>query len=358
MTIRLFRLSKVPPSAGPRSAAWALDESAVDEPAFDERTLVLVQRSASIGQRLRSGASILVGWACFFCTLPVTYGSEPEVEIQATQFESSRDACGLLAEAPRLDEGQLAAAGIRKLAGRHLTLYTDVANDAEVIGLTAAFDAAVPHWCRYFEIDPDKTADWRLTGYLIERKEPFRALGLLPADLPPFLHGYQRGDQLWLYEQPTAYYRRHLLLHEGTHAFMKQYFGGAGPPWYMEGVAELLATHTLQDGNLTLGVFPADKRTTPGWGRIKIVKDALAAGNGMTLTRIMQYDARAHLKNEPYGWCWAACAFLDAHPRTRAAFRARREHAAPAHAGHAEPGIADAPGGLIQPARCNLVAPG
>ena len=36
---------------------------------------------------------------------------------------------------------------------------------------------------------------------------------------------------------------------------------------------------------------------------------------------IMQYDARAHLKVEAYGWCWAATAFLDQHPLTQAAFR-------------------------------------
>ena len=47
------------------------------------------------------------------------------------------------------------------------------------------------------------------------------------------------GAELWLHDQPTAYYRRHLLLHEGTHVFMASFLGGCGPGWYMEGTAEL-----------------------------------------------------------------------------------------------------------------------
>ncbi len=94
-----------------------------------------------------------------------------------------------------------------------------------------------------------RAADWRIRGCLMREKRPFAACGLLPAGLPPFRHGFSRGRQLWLNEQPTAYYRRHLLLHEGTHAFMDAMFGGCGPPWYMEGMAELLATHSYRDGD-------------------------------------------------------------------------------------------------------------
>lgn len=223
---------------------------------------------------------------------------------------------------------RLAAAGIRVLTGRHLILYTDVAADPAVDELPGVFDAAVPQWCEYFGIPPDQVGGWRMSGCLMRQSARFSGVGLLPADLPPFLHGYQRGDQLWWNEQPTEYYRRHLLLHEGTHAFMKRWLGGAGPPWYMEGTAELLGTHRWQHGQLELGVFPATKEDTPGWGRIKIVRDELAAGRGMLLTRIMGYDQRAHLRNEPYGWCWAATAFLDRHPATQAAFRELRNQVA------------------------------
>jgi hypothetical protein len=114
------------------------------------------------------------------------------------------------------------------------------------------------------------------------------------------------------------------VLHEGTHAFMDLVLGELGPAWYAEGTAELMGTHCWQDGRLTLRYMPPDKTATPGWGRIKIVKDEVAAGRGMMPTNILQYGPQAHLRNEPYGWCWAFAAFLDAHPKYQQAFRTLR----------------------------------
>ena len=227
---------------------------------------------------------------------------------------------------PAVDAAQIAAAGIHQVAGRHLLLYTDVPATAEVDELPRVFDAAVPPWCDYFQIAPAALADWKVIGCVMQDKERFRKAGLLPADLPEFPHGYSRGSQVWLYEQPSGYYRRHLLLHEGTHCFMNQWLGGAGPPWYMEGIAELLATHRWKDGRLTFDILPQTKEEVPYWGRIKLIKDETAAGRGMTLEQIMQYDARAHRRNEPYAWCWAATAFFSRHPQTRTAFRELKEH--------------------------------
>jgi hypothetical protein len=158
----------------------------------------------------------------------------------------------------------------------------------------------------------------------MDRKETFAATGLLPDDLPPFLHGFHRGREVWLYEQPSDYYRRHLLLHEGTHGFMHAVVGGGGPPWYMEGTAELLGTHRWRDGVLTLGYFPRSREETPMWGRIKIVQDDFAGGRGMTLPTVFEMGPQAHLQTGPYGWSWGAAAFLDGHPKTQAAFRALR----------------------------------
>jgi hypothetical protein len=224
----------------------------------------------------------------------------------------------------RIDDSQAAAAGIRKLAGKHLALYTDVLPGPEIDDLTAAFDAAVPLWCQYFEIPAERAADWRLTGFLMQEKNRFVGAGMLPADLPPFPNGYQRGKCLWVYNQAEGYYRRHLLLHEGTHAFMDHFLGALGPPWYAEGMAELLGTHRWQDGQLTLGYVPKDKTETPGWGRVKIIKDEAAAGRGLMPAAIMDYGPTAHRRNEPYGWCWGLATFLDAHPRCQAAFRQLR----------------------------------
>lgn len=230
--------------------------------------------------------------------------------------------------APEVDDERAAAHGIRKLESRHFTLYTDLpAAAGDVADLPRVFDLAVPQWCEYFEVDPQRAADWRMVGFLMQDKSRFERAGLLPADLPEFLHGFQRGAQLWLYEQPSAYYRRHLLLHEGTHGFMNWSLGGCGPPWYMEGVAELLATHHWEDGRLALNHFPESKEATPHWGRIKVVKDDTQAGQAKSLATIMHYDVRAHLQLEPYAWCWAAAAFFDGHPQYGPTFREFRRHA-------------------------------
>ncbi|MCA9185141.1 MAG: hypothetical protein KDA99_05955, partial [Planctomycetales bacterium] len=163
-------------------------------------------------------------------------------------------------------------------------------------------------------------------GYIMKAPDRFQRAGLLPADLPQFLHGYQRNNEFWMYEQEYDYYRRHLMLHEATHGFMNAVLGGAGPPCSMEGMAEHLGTHSWQDGKLTLAVFPTDRRDVPGWGRVKLIKDEFAAGRGMMLRDIMLFDNRSHLQLPPYAWSWAAVTFLDSHPEYRMRFRSMQTH--------------------------------
>ena len=57
---------------------------------------------------------------------------------------------------------------------------------------------------------------------------------------------------------------------------MNTVMGGCGPPWYMEGMAEYLATHRWHDGRLTLGYMPPNRDEVPQWGRIRIIQDAVA----------------------------------------------------------------------------------
>jgi hypothetical protein len=225
-----------------------------------------------------------------------------------------------LRPAPVLVENRLEAAGIRKLEGKHLVLYTDLPESAEVDALCDVFDQALPQWVEYFQIDAKRVADWRPQGYLIKDRQRFESIGVM-TDVPPFLNGYSRDLELWLYEQPTDYYRRHLLLHEGTHAFMNAHVGGSGPPWYSEAMAELLATHQVDQGRVALNHFPAARDELSQWGRIKIVRDAFQSRRGLFLSQIFAYPNHSFLKNEPYGWCWAAAAFLDGHPRYRDRFR-------------------------------------
>jgi hypothetical protein len=151
-------------------------------------------------------------------------------------------------------------------------------------------------------------------------KERFQQAGLFPDNLPPFPHGYSRDDELWLYDQPSDYYRRHLLLHEGTHGFMYTRLNAAAPPWYIEGIAELLGTHRWAEGKLTLNYFPQHRDEVPQWGRIRIVQDDFKANRAMFLKGVFDMDSRSHMKTDAYGWCWAAAAFLEGHPRYRERF--------------------------------------
>ena len=228
---------------------------------------------------------------------------------------------------PPIDPMQLEAAGIRRVAGKHLTLYTDLPRQPAIDELPRVFDLAVPQWCEFFAVEGQRVADWHMTAYLIGDKNLFRRVRVLRAGLPPFLNGYQMGFEIWCYKQPSDYYRRHLLLHEGTHGFMNHWLGGAGPPWYMEGSAELLATHSWLDGSLTLKAFPRDRRESSHWGRIKAIKDELLADRGMSLQEIMRYTDRDHMTVEPYAWCWAASAFFEQHPLTRTSFAGLRNEA-------------------------------
>ncbi len=221
---------------------------------------------------------------------------------------------------PQHDDASLERAGFRKIAGERLNVYTDLPR-GDVDDYPRLFALAIAFWKEYFDLPDDKLRDWRMTVYVIKDRQLARRQGLIPADLPAFAHGYQRGFEMWVYDQPSDYYRRHLLLHEGTHGVMNTLLGGAGPPWYMEGVAELLATHHWDGEKLTMRFNPRDKELVPYWGRVKIVRDDFAANRGMTLSDVMNYDNRAHQDVAAYAWCWAACMFLDSHPQTQAAFR-------------------------------------
>jgi len=241
----------------------------------------------------------------------------------ADLMEVPDSAAKWIPDLPRLkvDDARAAAAGIRKLSGKRLALYTDLPSDAEVDVLPEAFDQAFPQWCAYFGKNPADYADWRMTGFVIKDRQKFESLGLLPAELPPFENGYCRNYDLWLYEQPSAYYRRHLLLHEGTHGFMNSLLGGCGPPWYMEATAELLSTHRWRDGRLELNFVPAHRDDVSMWGRIKIIEDAYAARRAKSLKSVVDRPRSGQWETEMYAWCWAAATFLDRHPRYQARFR-------------------------------------
>ncbi len=216
---------------------------------------------------------------------------------------------------------RLKNAGLRTIESQHLLLVTDLPPSPAVDSLPAAFDKAVPLWAEYFGVGDKALSQWRMTGYLMKDAKPFRAAALFPDELPGFKNGYTLGAEFWVYDQKSDYYRRHLLLHEGVHGFMFNIYGTCGPPWYMEGMAELLGTHKFEGDRLVLPYFPKNKEEVPLLGRIRIVKDEIAAHKAMRLEHILQYSSQAHLQSSaPYGWSWAATMFLENHPRYRDRF--------------------------------------
>jgi hypothetical protein len=222
---------------------------------------------------------------------------------------------------PVVDDALCERRGIRRIESELLTLYTDLASSPAIDELPKVFNLAVPQWAAYFHVEAPRWKAWKMVGVLAADKSRFAGTGLWPDDLPPFPNGYMRDRQFWLYDQPSDYYRRELFLHEGTHGFMWSFLGSFGPPWYAEGMAELLGTHAWSDGKLTLGVVPPSKEASPMWGRVKILKDGWSRGTGLTLGEVMHLPPTAHLKTEAYGWCWGTAVFFDHDPKYQKVFR-------------------------------------
>ena len=215
-------------------------------------------------------------------------------------------------------------AGIRLIRGKHLLLFTDLPPNKEVDRLPFVFDRAVPQWAKAFDIAKNDFEKWQMVGCLMNDRERFRRIGLCPDAIQAFRNGFSQEKMLWIFDQKSDYYRRHLLLHEGVHGFMSTFFQTISPPWHAEGMAELLATHCWDESSesrLEVGYFPLEKKHVPMLGRIRIVRNEVNQGRTRNIKQILAYGAEAHSKNVPYGWCWALAAFLDGHPKYQGRFR-------------------------------------
>lgn len=222
-----------------------------------------------------------------------------------------------------IDEQLVLDAGIRKISSQHLDLYTDVREPEKVDELVSVFDDAVDQWCNYFKIEPEKAKNWKLRAFLIaDENDPsrFKRAGLMPDDLPNFKAGFQRRHHLWFYLQPGNYYTRHLLIHEGTHAFMLWFLRGYGSPWFGEGMAELFGVHRWSDQKLQLQYRLRDRSEAEYWGRVKRIKDERDAGKAMTLSDVLNIPPTAFLDVRYYAWSWAGCEFFSKHEKTKLEF--------------------------------------
>lgn len=223
-------------------------------------------------------------------------------------------------------------AGLRVLEGDHLTLVTDrPPRDGDGVGnLPEIFDAAFDSWCKHYGIDPAACRDWRALGCLIVDRERFRSAGLLPDAVPEFANGFCDRDRFWMADQSNPDYRRHLLLHEGVHAFTLTLRSLATPPWYTEGIAEFLATHRLRPAGAVgpgAGAFeptpmPQRAADVEQLGRIETLRAARAAGTPPTLREVFDTPAAVHHDLRSYAASWAAVAMLALHPAHAKTFAA------------------------------------
>lgn len=266
----------------------------------------LIERTVSVvGGSLNKTIAFKVRW--FRCVIAIA--------ILATLTETC------LAQDDRIDVERIVASGLDIQYGNHVTVITDARDRSDVAEFTHVFDLAVEQWCDYFAIDPQRTRDWKLVACVIVDKERFVTAGLIPNDLPSFPAGFQLDDRIWFYVQPGDYYTRHLLLHEGTHAFMQNFLGGYGPPWYSEGMAELLAVHVWRDGILKIKHPVQTTEEVPWWGRVKLVRNDRDSGRGLALGEVIAVPNAAFQQVNSYGWAWMACDFLDRHPLLQKSFR-------------------------------------
>jgi len=191
-----------------------------------------------------------------------------------------------------------------------------------------------------------------------------------------FNHGLQRGYRFWMRHQNDDYYERHLLLHEFAHCFthsdqqhtrtkgVRPRFSGAGPAgaahqrglaplvrlpeWFLEGSAEVFATHRLTAHGREKGVnslLPAtgspgavhQRDLTPlwefavipdgwdgfdGWGRVSeitrhagpAVADDLLRRSIPLLADVQNPSSSLRQDDGRYAFWWALCTLLRHHP--------------------------------------------
>ena len=216
-------------------------------------------------------------------------------------------------------------AGLRVLEGDHVVLATDrpVREGDGVDDLPRIFDEAWDAWCGHFAIDPAAHREWRAFGCLVVDRERFRAAGLLSETIPDFANGFCNRHRFWMADQSNPAYRRHLLLHEGAHAFTLTLRSLDTPPWYTEGIAECLATHRLDgEGGFVPTPLPLRASDVEQLGRIEKIRALRASAACPGLDAVFETPGTNHRDLSAYASSWAAVAMLSQHPRHSTAFTA------------------------------------
>lgn len=231
---------------------------------------------------------------------------------------------GLVALAPVAS----AAEGLVRREGRFLRLTTDLASADEVQRLVESFDVAVPQWIRFWNLDDQAFSGFQVDACVMRDVEAFDQAGLIPSQVPDFNFGYALGNRIWVKAQQSEYYTRHLVLHEGVHALMFAAYGGAGPTWFQEGTAELLALHRGDASSLQINQIPSQRDDVPYWGRFKLMGQLRGESKIPTLQTVMRYQPDLSGDVGTYSWSWAAVMLLQAYPEYRQALLAAAQNGA------------------------------
>lgn len=219
------------------------------------------------------------------------------------------------------DESVLKQHGIIRLNSERLILYTDLpaVEAAPLLPLADQFLRIVNEFLG--PPAPTLVSDSRpIVAYLMADQEKFESLHLLPERIPPFHPGWHLARAVWMKSQKQPYYQRHLLFHELSHAALNTRVPRGLPPWFEEGVAELLATHRLKNDTIEWAGIPNSLDEFDGWGRIKEVREALKQAPVPTLEEIGNWSGEKYITLESYAWSWAICFFLAKHPQHSADF--------------------------------------
>lgn len=204
--------------------------------------------------------------------------------------------------------------GLYELVTPHLTLVTDIPIDNELLSWPGLLEQSIEQWQHYFGFDAKRMEGLQVSALLVGDRVRLTELGLLDG-VPGFDEGYQFGDQIFVREQTTVYYRRLLFLHEATHWIMWKLYGGGGSPWFMEGMADMQGTHLLKNGVLKLGVMPSSREQVAGWGRLRLIDEMLKRRVAPKLSEILAYGNDRTDHEIRYSWSWAACFFFTHHPK-------------------------------------------
>ncbi|MEM9646163.1 MAG: hypothetical protein AAF989_14330 [Planctomycetota bacterium] len=207
--------------------------------------------------------------------------------------------------------------GLQRARGRHIDLVTDLTDREFAADLVQSFDAAVSQWAGFLNLPEGGVDNWKVNAYVMRDARKFRDTGLLPRSVADFPFGTARGNTLWTHDQPSDYYNRHLLLHEGVHALMADQFGGTGPTWFMEGTAELLSVHAGAGGQTTVNRVPVNRESTQAWGRFKLLSQRRDQKRIKTIKDVMRLRRKLNGDVESYGWSWAVVMLLSQYPDTR-----------------------------------------